>query len=104
MIRQILAVCIAALAFPAMAAPAAHLRLWRLDCGTIQISDLNEYSDTFAYMGQTKRLVGSCYLIEHGERHNFWDVGEGLPQPLEYHVVAGAGQRLWTFPGWSRSL
>ena len=62
MIRQILALCIAALAFPAMAAPAAHLQLWRLDCGTIQVSDLNEYSDTFTYTGETKRLVGSCYL------------------------------------------
>ena len=52
MIRQILAPCIAALAFPAMAAPAAHLRLWRLDCGTIQVSDLNEYSDTFPTRGK----------------------------------------------------
>jgi N-acyl homoserine lactone hydrolase len=92
MIRQILAVCIAALAFPAMAAPAAHLRLWRLDCGTIQISDLNEYSDTFAYTGQTKRLVGSCYLIKHGDTYMLWDTG--LPEadlglPLQGPVSTG---------------
>src|SRR3984885_3547824 len=78
MIRQILALCIAALPFPAMAAPAAYLRLWRLDCGTIQVSDLNECSATFAYTGQTKRLIGSCYLIKHGDTYMLWDTG--LPE------------------------
>jgi hypothetical protein len=65
--QQVFALCIiAALALPAMAAPAPHLRLWRLDCGAIQVNDLNEFSDTFAYTGQSRRLVVSCYLIAHG--------------------------------------
>jgi N-acyl homoserine lactone hydrolase len=60
--------------------------LWRLDCGTILVRDLNGFSDTFAYTGQTKRLVGSCYLIKHGDTYMLW--GTGLPEadlgrPLE---------------------
>jgi hypothetical protein len=72
--------------FPAMAAPAPHLRLWRLDCGAIQVNDWNKFSDTFAYTGQSRRLVVSCYLIAHGETYMLW--ATGLPEadlglPLE---------------------
>lgn len=77
--RQIFALCIiAALAFPAMAAPAPHLRLWRLDCGAIHVNNMNDFSDTFAYTSQSKRLVVSCYLIKHGETYMLWDTG--LPE------------------------
>lgn len=85
--RQIFALCIiAALALPAMAAPVPLLRLWRLDCGATQVHDLNEFSDTFAYARQSKRLVVSCYLIEHGETYMLWDAGlpgADLGLPLE---------------------
>jgi glyoxylase-like metal-dependent hydrolase (beta-lactamase superfamily II) len=51
------------------------LKLWRLDCGEIQVDDLNEYSDTFAYPGQSKRFTVSCYLIQHGSSYMLWDTG-----------------------------
>jgi glyoxylase-like metal-dependent hydrolase (beta-lactamase superfamily II) len=66
----------------AAAAPtaAAPMQLWRLDCGTIQVSNLDVFSDTFAYVGQKKTLTDSCYLIRHGENYLLWDTG--LPGEL----------------------
>lgn len=64
----------------------APLKLWRLDCGEIQVDDLNEYSDTFAYPGQSKRFAVSCYLIQHGASYMLWDTGlsqEDLNRPLQ---------------------
>jgi glyoxylase-like metal-dependent hydrolase (beta-lactamase superfamily II) len=54
------------------------MRLWRLDCGTIQVNDLNVFSDTYAYVGQSKRLTASCYLIKHDDSYMLWDTG--LPE------------------------
>jgi N-acyl homoserine lactone hydrolase len=51
------------------------MRLWRLDCGAIQEPDLNIYSDTDAYIGQSRRLTVSCYLIKHGDTYMLWDTG-----------------------------
>lgn len=70
----------------AQSAPAAPVKLWRLDCGEIQVKDLNEFSDTFAYSGQSKRLIVSCYLIQHGKRYMLWDTGlsqDNLGRPLQ---------------------
>ncbi|WP_242107372.1 N-acyl homoserine lactonase family protein [Luteimonas aquatica] len=68
-----------ALACPplAAAAPAAkpELRLWRLDCGELWTYNLDEMSDTRAYVGRSKYFVGSCYLIRHGEQYLLWDTG-----------------------------
>jgi N-acyl homoserine lactone hydrolase len=64
----------------------AALALWRLDCGAIQEPDLNIYSDTDAYIGQSRRLTVSCYLIKHGDTYMLWDTGlpdEDLGLPLE---------------------
>ncbi|HZH07349.1 MAG TPA: N-acyl homoserine lactonase family protein [Lautropia sp.] len=59
------------------AAPNARpgLSMWRLDCGTIQVSDLDVFSDSFAYVGQRKTLTNSCYLIRNGDRLLLWDTG-----------------------------
>jgi glyoxylase-like metal-dependent hydrolase (beta-lactamase superfamily II) len=65
---------------PPRPASAPGLSLWRLDCGTVQVNDLNVFSDTFAYVGQTKTLTDSCYLIRNGDRYLLWDTG--LPGEL----------------------
>ncbi|MEP9400798.1 N-acyl homoserine lactonase family protein [Sphingomonas sp. VNH70] len=65
---------------PKPAAPAADVELWRLDCGGVQVNDLNAFSDTLAYTGQRKRLVASCYLIRHGGDYLLWDTG--LPEAV----------------------
>nr|WP_156349107.1 MULTISPECIES: N-acyl homoserine lactonase family protein [unclassified Sphingomonas] len=64
----------------ASAPKAADVELWRLDCGGVQVNDLNAFSDTLAYTGRTKRLVASCYLIRHGGDYMLWDTG--LPEAV----------------------
>jgi len=66
------------------ATPTAPVSLWRLDCGKIVAFDLNEFSDTDAYVGQHKDLAASCYLIRHGDTYMLWDTG--LPRALMNHV------------------
>ena len=78
-----LAVIILTLPIAASAQPV--VKLWRIDCGAIQEDDLDLYSDTYAYVGQSKRLVVSCYLIQHGATWMLWDTGlqdDRLGRPL----------------------
>ncbi|OWU83748.1 beta-lactamase [Oceanicola sp. 22II-s10i] len=56
-------------------APAAETALWRLDCGSIEVRDLNLFSDTMAYPGQSMTLTNSCYAIRHGGEVMIWDTG-----------------------------
>lgn len=63
------------------AAQQAEVQLWRLDCGSVAANDLNAFSDTQAYTGQSKRLTSSCYLIRHGSDYLLWDTG--LPAALK---------------------
>ena len=65
----------------ASAAEAADVKLWRLDCGTIKVNNLDLFSDTFAYVGQKRTLTDSCYLIAHRPDYLLWDTG--LPAGLK---------------------
>ena len=81
MLRSILPISLLlALAMPLTAAPAPSVHLWRLDCGTVQVNDLNVFSDTYAYVGQSKKLTASCYLIKHDDIYMLWDTG--LPEAI----------------------
>jgi N-acyl homoserine lactone hydrolase len=69
----------------AAGAAQAEVKLWRLDCGDIQVNDLNQFSDTNAYPDTKMALVGSCYLIKHDGEYLLWDTGlpaglKGAPQ------------------------
>jgi glyoxylase-like metal-dependent hydrolase (beta-lactamase superfamily II) len=69
------------LALGAVPPPApADMALWRLDCGSVVVSDLDVFSDTYAYVGKAKTLTDSCYLIRHGGTYLLWDTG--LPGAL----------------------
>lgn len=62
------------------------VKLWRLDCGSIWVPDLDQYSDTRAYVGQSRRFADSCYLIRHGDSYMLWDTGltkDSLGKPLD---------------------
>ena len=59
---------------------AAETELWRLDCGTIALKDMNAFSDNFAYSPAPKSLTNSCYLIRHDGDYLLWDTG--LPLAL----------------------
>lgn len=84
MLKALLAACSAlglmGQAAPPAAAP-APVKLWRLDCGTVAANNLNAFSDTRAYPGQSKRLTSSCYLIKHGDAYMLWDAG--LPAAMK---------------------
>lgn len=59
----------------------APVKLLRLDCGTVAANNLDQFSDTRAYVGQSKRLTSSCYLIKHGDAYMLWDTG--LPAAMK---------------------
>jgi len=91
MLRSILPISLLlALTMPLAAAPAPSVRLWRLDCGTVQVNDLNVFSDTYAYVGQSKRLTASCYLIKHDDTYMLWDTG--LPEASLGAALSAPGE------------
>lgn len=62
-------------AAPAAPVPGTVDKLWRLDCGSLHVADLNIFSDTLSYPGQARDLVVSCYLIKDGDAYMLWDTG-----------------------------
>lgn len=70
---------LAALLMPAMAfaqdASAPDIEMWRLDCGTLVLSDTGPFSDGHLYDGQTRTMTDSCYVIRNGDRYLLWDAG-----------------------------
>lgn len=73
--KRLLALALLTAAGAAQAAPGTVEKLWRLDCGSVQVNDLNVFSDTHSYTGQTRKLVSSCYLIKDGDAYMLWDTG-----------------------------
>ena len=63
----------------ALSAFAASVRLTVFDCGSIQMSDVNQFSLTNEET-TVRELFVPCYLIEHPEGRLVWDAG----LPLEY--------------------
>lgn len=78
-ITALASLCMAASALAATT-NSADLELWRLDCGTVQVNELQQFSDTFNYVGKSKTLTNSCYLIRHNKQLMLWDTG--LPEAL----------------------
>jgi N-acyl homoserine lactone hydrolase len=88
MIKKVTAIAAAWLALGGMQAPpvaAPPLEMWRLDCGSVEVANLDTFSDTFLYAGRSKTLTDSCYLIRHGENYLLWDTG--LPGELAGKTV-----------------
>jgi len=87
MLKRVLALMAGAFALTGMQAPPVPpplMELWRLDCGDFRINDINAFmSDTSEYPAAPKHLVGSCYLIRHGEAYLLWDTG--MPAALIGH-------------------
>ncbi|MCB2112827.1 MAG: N-acyl homoserine lactonase family protein [Parvularculaceae bacterium] len=57
-----------------------ELRLYVLDCGRIDISDLSVFDRGGAYDGRSDNFVDSCYLVRHPSGDLMWD--SGLPDAL----------------------
>lgn len=77
MILGALAACLSAsyVGGTAVAEEDGALRLYALNCGRIDVSDANVFSDTGDYVGVKTTLVDSCYLISHPEGDLLWDAG-----------------------------
>ncbi len=98
----ILAAATIAVAGAASAQPAqspAKLSLTRLDCGSIQVSDFDVFSDTYLYPGKRKALTASCYLIRHGDQYMLWDTGvagslAGKPPETEWVFTISLKKRI----------
>lgn len=70
---------VTALTLP-VAASAAEVELWRLDCGAIEVRDQRLFSDSFALTEKARTLTDSCYLVRHDDEYLLWDAG--LPAAL----------------------
>lgn len=64
----------------AVATKVSALQMRVLDCGTIDISDLDVFSTEGDYAGQADSLTDTCWLIEHPKGRLLWDLG--LPSML----------------------
>ncbi|MET0339754.1 MAG: N-acyl homoserine lactonase family protein [Polyangiales bacterium] len=55
----------------------ASVRLYTLDCGRIDTTDLSAFSDTGEYDGRGGSLSAPCFLITHAKGILLWDTGLG---------------------------
>jgi len=53
----------------------SDIKLYALDCGTIEVSDMKDLSSTGEYDGQEIQLVNPCFLIRHPKGNLLWDTG-----------------------------
>lgn len=59
------------------AEPVATVRLYALDCGQADVSDMASFADSGEYDGKTGRLVVPCFVIRHPKGTLLWDAGLG---------------------------
>ena len=60
---------------PAQETTTSDIEMWRLDCGTIVLSDAAPFSDTHLYDGEERTMTDSCYLIRNADKYLLWDAG-----------------------------
>ena len=65
---------------PANGQSADLIKLYVLDCGTIEISDIGVFSSAGDYDGQADTFVDTCFLVRHPKGDLLWDLG--LPSAL----------------------
>ena len=51
------------------------LKLYVLECGSINISDLDDFSSSGDYAGVQGAFTDTCYLIRHKDGDLLWDLG-----------------------------
>lgn len=56
------------------------LRLYVMDCGRIEVSNMGVFDRGGAYEGQARSMVDSCYLVRHPQGDLMWDAG--LPDAI----------------------
>lgn len=58
-----------------LASAEAPLLVNVLDCGTIEISDLDGFSSAGDYAGVSDTFTDSCFLVRHPKGNMLWDLG-----------------------------
>jgi N-acyl homoserine lactone hydrolase len=53
----------------------SKIKLYAIDCGSIDVSDMKDLSSTGEYDGQKVHLVNPCFLIQHPRGNLLWDTG-----------------------------
>jgi len=51
------------------------MRLYVMDCGRIDVSNMGVFDRGGAYEGQARSMVDSCYLVRHPKGDLMWDAG-----------------------------
>lgn len=62
----------------ALAADAVtEVRLYAIDCGSIEFKEMGFFADTGEYDGKSATLADSCYIVRHPKGTLLWDTGLG---------------------------
>jgi len=56
-------------------AEVSKVKLYTMDCGTLDVSDMSNLSNNGEYSGQKTTLVNPCFLIRHAKGNLLWDTG-----------------------------
>ncbi len=52
-----------------------NMKLYAMDCGSYEVSDMKDLSSTGKYDGQKLSMVNPCFLIRHPKGDLLWDTG-----------------------------
>lgn len=77
MIRALIALVACLCGGTAQAREAPPVRLYTLDCGRIDFTDMHVFSDTGEHDGEKGVMPVTCFLIRHGKDWMLWDAGLG---------------------------
>ncbi len=53
----------------------SNIKLYSMDCGSYDVSDMKDLSSTGVYDGQKLNMVNPCFLIRHPKGDLLWDTG-----------------------------
>jgi len=53
----------------------SNIKLYAMDCGTLDVSDMKDLSSTGEYDGQKLKMANPCFLIRHPQGDLLWDTG-----------------------------
>ncbi len=70
----------AAEAAPVIERTVDALRLYVMDCGRIDVTNMGVFDRGGAYEGEARAMVDSCYLVRHPQGDLMWDAG--LPDAI----------------------
>lgn len=88
-----LAVIFGSLAAIAQVEHSATIKLYTLDCGTVEMLDMAGFADDGSMAGERKTLANPCFLIRHPMGDFLWDTGldqslTDIPGGITYQVHA----------------